>query len=90
MLEALNNLNDYLPYVKLAGVLIGTLLVVTTIAILTYVVKTAFRPLLVVMQWTVGHTPGEPAGEVMQGISFGARMLFWAGVIGLVVWFCFH
>jgi hypothetical protein len=89
-MEVLNHLNDLLPYVKPAAVLIGLLLVVITIAALTYIVKSASRPLLAVMQWSVGHTSGEQPGEVMQGISYGARMLFWAGVIGLAVWIVFH
>jgi hypothetical protein len=89
-MEALNSLNDFMPYVKIAGVLIGLLLAIITIAALTYVLKSGFGPFLVVLQWTVGHTAGEQPGEVVQGISYGARMLFWAGIIGLVGWAIFH
>ena len=82
-------LKEYLPYIKLAAIGGGVALVFITIAAFTYIAHTTCRPLFVVLQWMVGYTPGQP-GEVAQGFSYGARMSFWAALIGLAVWFFFH
>jgi hypothetical protein len=88
--ELLNGLENVLPYVKLGAVGMGLALGLIAAAAFMYVVQTTFRPLLVVMQWMVAHTPGEKPGEIIQGFNIGARMLVWATLIGFVVWFVFH
>ncbi|MHB1423121.1 MAG: hypothetical protein ACYC3I_07995 [Gemmataceae bacterium] len=90
MFDVINSLGEYLPYLKLAGVAIGIALAVFAAAALTYIIKVMCGPSWRVVQWLVGHTPGEQPGEFVQGMSYGARMLFWAGVIGIVGWTIFH
>jgi hypothetical protein len=36
------------------------------------------------------YTPGERSSEIVAGISYGARVLAWAGIIALLIWFLFH
>jgi hypothetical protein len=55
-----------------------------------YVLKTGLEPLWRVLVWLFGHTPGERPGQMVAGIIFGARMLAWAGLTGLAVWFLVH
>lgn len=90
LLSLLNELENMLPYVKIAAVVIGIVSVLIAAASITYIAQTSCRPLFVVLQWMVAYTPGEKPGEIIQGISIGARMLVWSVLIGLVVWFLFH
>jgi hypothetical protein len=90
MTELLNGLGNVLPYVKLAAVVAGVALVLIAAAALMYVLQSTFRPVFVVTQWLVGYTPGEKPGEIVRGISYGARMLVWAALIGVTVWMVFH
>jgi hypothetical protein len=90
MIELLSGLENVVPYAKLAAMVIAATLILIAAAALTYTVQVVCRPLCTVMQWMVAYTPGEKPGEVIQGISMGARMLVWAALIGLVVWIVFH
>lgn len=86
----LSGLESVWPYVKLAAMVSGAALALLAIAALMYILQTTCRPVLVVMQWLIGHKPGEKPGEFACGISYGVRMLVWASLISLVVWLVFH
>ena len=90
MSELLNSLENVVPYVKLAALVSGAALVFIAIAALTFTLQSTCRPVLVLMQWMVGHTPGDKPGEIVRGISYGARMLVWASLISFMVWIVFH
>jgi hypothetical protein len=55
-----------------------------------YTVRTAAGPSLAVVQWMFAYTPGERPGDIVAGMSFGARMLAWASPVGLAVWVLSH
>ena len=63
---------------------------VIALAALVYIVRVASLPLVRVAQWLVAYKPGEEPSELVAGIAVGARMLAWAGVVGVIVWFLFH
>ena len=90
MFEMLNDLGGILPYLKLAALAVGLALALITVAAVTYLVQTTCRPLLAVVQWLVGYTPGQEPGEIISGTSYGARMVAWASLIGLVIWVFLH
>ncbi len=90
MSELLTGLQNMLPYLKLIACVIGVALGLIALAAMMYVLQTALGPLWRFMQWMFGHTPGERPGELVAGIAFGARMLVWAGLIGVMVWFIVH
>ena len=55
-----------------------------------YAAKTAFGPLAAALRWLFAYTPGERPNDIVAGISFGARMLAWAALVGAVVWFVYQ
>jgi hypothetical protein len=89
MLDLLG-LQDYLPYVKWAALLIGISLVLIAVAAITYVLKTTYAPLFLALRWIVGLGHREEPGEIARGIGYGARMVLWAVVIGFFGWFFWH
>ena len=63
---------------------------VIALAAVVYILRAASWPLLKAVQWMFAYAPGGRPGDVIAGISYGARMLAWAGVIGLLIWCFFH
>jgi hypothetical protein len=88
--ELLNGVENVLPYLKTIAWAIGLALGLIAMAAAMYVVRTAVGPLLRVAQWMFAFTPGERPGEMVAGFIFGARMLAWAGLISVAVWFVVH
>jgi hypothetical protein len=88
--ELLTGFGDVLPYLKTIAWAIGLALGLMAAAAAVYVVRTAVGPLVRVAQWMFAYTPGERPGEMVAGIVFGSRMLAWAGLIGVAVWFLVH
>jgi multisubunit Na+/H+ antiporter MnhB subunit len=84
--ELLTGLQNALPYLKLIACAIGVALLLIALAAAMYVLRAALGPMWQVLLWLFGHTPGERPGELVAGIVFGARMLAWAGLIGVTVW----
>jgi hypothetical protein len=78
------------PYLKTIALVIGVAIGLIGAAATVYMAKTTFGPLLVVLQWMFAYKPGERPNDIVAGISFGARMLVWAALISLVVWFLFQ
>jgi hypothetical protein len=76
-------------YLKVIGIGIVLILGVFAIAAFVNAAKTASGPVVRVIQWMVGHTPGQKPSDIVAGISFGARILVWAAVISSVIWFFF-
>jgi hypothetical protein len=90
MSELLSNFGDAVPYLKAIALVIGLALGLIAAAAAMYVLRTALGPLGRVAQWMFAHTPGERPSQMVAGISFGGRMLAWAGLIGIAVWFLVH
>ena len=88
--ELLTGFGEFLPYLKTIAWAIGLALGLIAAAAAVYVVRTSVGPLLRVAQWMFAYTPGERPGELVAGISFGARILAWAGLIGVAVWLLVH
>lgn len=87
MIEFLESIG---PYAKTIAVAAGVLLALGALALVMYVSKTAFGPFVKVVCWMFSYTPGTKPNDIVAGISFGGRMLAWASLIALVVWFIFH
>ncbi len=87
MSELLSGLENLLPHLKTLVLVVGVALALIAAAAATYVLRAVFGPLWRVVQWMFAYTPGTKPGEIVAGIAFGARMLAWAGVIGVVVGF---
>jgi len=90
MQELLAGLGNILPYVKPIAWAIGLALGLVAAAAGIYVVRTVFGPLWRVVQWMFAYKPGERPGDLAAGIIFGARMLAWAGLVGMAVWYLVH
>jgi hypothetical protein len=88
--ELLDSFRDALPYLKTIALVIGLTLGLIAAAAGMYVARAAVGPLWRVLQWMFAYTQGERPGELVAGIIFGARMLCWAGLIGVGVWFLVH
>jgi hypothetical protein len=88
--ELLAGFGDVLPHLRTIAWAIGLTLGAIALAAAMYVLKTGLEPLWRVLVWLFGHTPGERPGQMVAGIIFGARMLAWAGLTGLAVWFLVH
>lgn len=61
-------------------------------AALVYTAKTTFSPVAAVLKWMFAYKSGE-RNDLVDGVSFGARMLAWAAIVGLVVsmvYYAFH
>jgi hypothetical protein len=69
-----------------AALVIGALV---AFAALVYIVRTATSPFVKTIEWMFAYTPGEKSNEVVSGVSAGARMLLWAGVVGIITWWFF-
>jgi hypothetical protein len=88
--ELLTSLVDALPDLKTIALVAAVALGLIALAAAMYVLKTSFGPLWRVLQWLFGHSPGERPGELVAGIILGSRMLAWACLIGVAVWFLVH
>jgi hypothetical protein len=85
--EVFTLLQNIGPYLETAAWVAGIALALITLACIVYVAKTAAEPFLVVLKWMFAHTPGERPNDIVAGISFGGRILVWAMLVALVVWF---
>lgn len=90
MSEIFDSFRDALPYVKPIVMAIGVALGLIAAAAGMYVVRAAVGPMWRALQWMFAYRQGERPGELIAGIVFGARMLAWAGLIGVGVWFLVH
>ena len=68
---------------------LGAALAVIALAALVYAAKTAFGPLATLLGWLFAYTRRK-ANDIVAGLSFGARMLAWASVVGAVVWIVYQ
>jgi hypothetical protein len=60
------------------------------LAALTFICKVAFRPFIIVLQWLFAYTPGKEPNDLVAGMSAGFRMLAWAFIIAIAVWFLYQ
>jgi hypothetical protein len=88
--ELFPDLGDFLPHLKTIGLVAAVALGLIALAAASYVLKSSLGPLWRVLQFLFAHTPGERPGELVAGIILGGRMLAWASLIGVVVWFLVH
>jgi hypothetical protein len=90
MTELFNHFESLLPWLKLLAVVFIVLAVAVTLGVTTFTLRATCSPLGRVVQWLFWHTPGTPPNAVVAGISHGARLLFWATLLGLGVWMFVH
>lgn len=62
--------------------------VLGAIAAITFVLRVSCGPMLRLVQWMFGYTPGQEPSEVVAGIAYGARILAWSGLM-FAIWFFF-
>jgi len=77
---------NHLEVIVWAAVLIAGII---ALAAFVYIVRTAAAPFVKGLQWMFAYTPGEKPNELVSGVSTGARMLLWAGVVGIITWWFF-
>ena len=88
-MELLNGLESLWPQAKVSVLVAAVALGIVALAGSVYVTKTAFGPFIMAVQWLFAYTPGERPSDLVSGISYGGRMLAWASLVALAVWFFF-
>ncbi len=85
------------PYLETVIWAVGALAALLAAALVAYVLKTGFAPLMSALRglllfgrWLFAYRPGTIPPEVVNGLSFGGRMVAWAALVGLAFWFLFH
>ena len=90
MSEIIKTLDGVVAQVEEIALVIGAALAVIALAAVVYAAKTAFGPVAAALRWLFAYRPGERPNDIVLGISFGARMLAWAALVGIVVWFVYQ
>ena len=90
MPEFMKTLDGVVAQAQEIAWILGAALAVIALAALVYAAKTAFGPLATLLGWLFAYTPGERPNDIVAGLSFGARMLAWASVVGAVVWIVYQ
>ena len=90
MSELMKTLDVLAAQAQQIAVVVGAALAVIALAALVYAAKTSFGPVGTALGWLFAYKAGEKPNDVVQGISFGARMLAWAAVVAAVVWFTYQ
>ena len=88
-MDFLNALQSLWPQAKVIVLVAPVALGIIALAGSVYLTKTAFGPFIKVVQWLFAYTPGERPSDLVSGISYGGRMLAWASLVALAVWFFF-
>jgi hypothetical protein len=86
--EFLDGLEAIWPQLKIAGLVVVAAIALIALAAAVYTVKAAGGPVLAVARWMFAC--GSEPNDIVSGISFGARMLVWAALVGVAFWFLFQ
>jgi len=89
MLEIFNLVQEFGFYLLIAAGVIVASLCLIALAAAVYTAKTAFSPFLAIICWLFAYNFDRP-NEIASQISLGARMLTWAAIVALLVWFLFR
>jgi hypothetical protein len=82
---------DFLNYLALFILLLKILSALSVFAAVMFCLRLTAGPLFKIGQWMMGSTPtpGTPPDDIAAGIAHGGRILAWAAVLGLALWFLF-
>jgi hypothetical protein len=75
------------PVLKWSGVVLIGVVILVALGLVTYILRTTLGPFVRVAQWLSWYTPGQRPHPVLLGISHGIRLVIWATVLGLGLWF---
>jgi hypothetical protein len=94
MSELVKQLGSYVDQAYLVLLAVAAVFAVVGIAVavaaMTYSVQAALAPLIRIGQWLFAYAPGARPNDITAGVAHGLRMVAWAGLIGLGLWFLIH
>jgi hypothetical protein len=88
--ELLKSVEQIFPLLKLIALVFAALAGLLALGIVTYILHTTGKPLFRVLSWLCWYEPGKPPHPALAGVSHGARLVLWAGFLGLSLVFLIH